>query len=371
MAKSKSTKETTEYANQLQKAFGPPNMDLIEKATTQFESREAFDSAMYWRSGLIPMDLLSGGYGVPKGRLVHYWCENGIGKTTSYYAWVRSLIAYAGISVWWMGFEPSEKLALDMGLLGPNALFPKEKFRYLPGLYYSDLEAYVKAFVTSDADIAVIDSFTAVTPSPDTVKEKGALEKATVGSGARIESSYLKHIHAWCQDTGKTILYITQARNKIATKPWQKSGLFAAGSEASGFFSDIRISMRGARKITTKDAGLEGTQKVVGTQGWIFAEKSRHSEPMVKIPITVLFGQGVSNLTAMREFLLWDGSKLLQGGAGWYTLSLGGTEQKVQGVPALHEAIRPHQKEILDLFYSGRNEAYFNHWQEESNYDDA
>lgn len=371
MAKAKSVKDTPEYASGLTKAFGPPDMEAIEKATVQFESRDIFNKAMYWPSGLIPMDLAAGGWGCPKGRLVNFWTENGIGKTTAFYAWVRALMAYSGLKAWWMAVEPSEKLAMDMGLMGPNMLFPHEQFRYLPGLYYAHLEKYIKAFLTSDADIFVLDSITATTPSPEHFKEPGSLEKMVVGSRARLESLFLTNIHAWVQDAGKTVLYITQARNKIATKPWQKSGLGAANSEASGHLSDIRLSMRGAKKLVTKDAGLQGAQKVVGTRGWIFAEKSRHSEPDVKIPISILFGQGVSNITAMREFLLWDTTKLQQGGAGWYTARLGGQEQRVQGLPAIHDVIKQHQPEILDLFYSGRNEAYFDYWHEQSNYDDS
>ena len=368
--KKEKTEAKVEYRDRLQKVFGLPDMAMIEKQTVQFESREEFDSDMYWRTGIIPFDMLSGGFGLPQGRLVHFWCENGIGKTTMYYAVIRSAIAYSGLKVWWLAFEPSEKLAWDMKMLGPDKLYGPESFRYMTAHYYDDFEKLVKQFVASDADVLVVDSLTALVPNPETLKDAGSLVKATVGRGAGVETTFLKNIHAWFEDSGKTLMYITQARNKIATKKWQKSGLFQAGSEASNFFSDMRISMRGATRITAKEAGMDSGLRHVCTKGWIYAEKDRHAPPGVKIPVTILFGSGVSNITAMREFLLWEGSRLIMGG-GWYTTRLGGEEQKVQGVPALHAILKKHQSEILDLFYSGKNAEYHRYWQEQSAYDDT
>jgi hypothetical protein len=73
----------------------------------------------------------------------------------------------------------------------------------------------------------------------------------------------------------------------------------------------------------------------------------------------------------MREFLIWEGTKLSMAGAGWYTSHLGGVEKKVQGLSAVHDIIRENQPEVLDLFYSGKNKEYHLYWQGQSSYDDA
>lgn len=374
MAKAKSSAKSaqnSQFTSRLLTALGPVDQDAIDQATVRVESMDDFEKRFYIRTGAIPFDLLTGGYGLPVGTLFHLWCENGIGKTTFLMSAMRSMISYSQKNVWWFPFEPSNKLALDMRMIGPQKLFSETQFRYFDRMhYYSDLERGLKNFIRSNADVAVIDSLTSTTYSPETMAEDGSFEKHRVGTKSRIEGLFLEQAHAWCRDAGKTILYITQARNKIATKPWQKSGLDAAGGEGSKFYSEIRASMRGAKKIMSQQVGADGAQRHVGTQAWLFAEKDRHAAPLVKIPVTILFGAGHSSLASMKEFLLWDQSLLTGGGAGWYTSYLGGVEKKVQGTGALNSILREtqNQTQILDLFYSQRGKDYYNYLHEQSTF---
>lgn len=361
-------KDLPENATRLQKAFGIPNEDDWNNVSTQFTSREDYDAISYVRTGILPIDLLTKGRGMPKGRIIHFWCENGIGKTTTYYDINRSFLNQ-GMRTVWQAFEPTDALAFDMGLLGDNTPYQPGQFRYVPSHYYSDLDKITRMFIASDYDFMFLDSLTAVTPSPELIAEVG-LEKARIGTTARVESDYLKWIQAWTADTGKSIFYITQARTHIATQPWDKTKLDAAGGQASKFYSDIRISMRGAKGITTKDLGMEGPERNIGTQGWIFVEKARHAQKEVKIPITILFGKGVSNLAALQQFLKWSGN-LVVGGGGYSTITIGGQEVKVRGAAEVFGYLKQPEvyKAATDLFYT-RSEDYFNHWVEESTYTD-
>ena len=115
---------------------------------------------------------------------------------------------------------------------------------------------------------------------------------------------------------------------------------------------------------------MSGVETNVGTKGWIFVEKARHSPPEVKIPITVLFGRGVSNLASLREFLEWSGN-IVVGGGGYATIIINGSEQRVRGAVEVYDILRVPENYAwaMDYFYS-KCEDYFQYWVEQSTYPD-
>lgn len=321
--------------------------DKFTKDEDTLESR-------YIKSGILSWDLITRGRGIPLGRLIQLYSIAGLGKTTSLAAVSKSLCG-KGVKILWVGVEPSDEILTDMGLIGPNALFSEDLFKYLPKVcFYNDLQDVSDAFMKSDYQIMIIDSITALSPSPETLKAT-RIEDAVVGLDARISGFYLKLYHlALKKDGNKSIIYISQMRNKDFMKRGQ-DGPQAAGGEASKFYADIRISMKGEQNLSGDEVGGTGNAKQA-RRSMYYAEKNRHANPFVNIPVYVIFGKGVSNKETLKEYLQWKGF-IVQSGS-YFTLSINGKEEKVQGKVGVYNWIGENYNMLVEMFEK-ESEDYF------------
>ena len=90
----------------------------------------------------------------------------------------------------------------------------------------------------------------------------------------------------------------------------------------------------------------------MGAKCEIWAEKNRHSDAFIRWPIVILFGKGVSNLYAYKEFL--EGQKVLKmSGAGFWSLQLPDQEvKKARGESACLDMIKENLASIKEYVSS-------------------
>lgn len=321
---------------------------------------------LYVKTGVIPFDLLTGGRGIPWSRMLHFFSENGVGKSTCLYTLARSL-CNMGQKVIWAASEPSEKLAYDMGLLSADLTPANPNFQYVVINFYNDLERFTNAFLGSEYNWLFIDSITNVSPSAEAIKDK-SIEDASMGLEARILTPYIKWYSAYLTKCPKKgIIFITQMRNQIETGWGKTTKKVPAGPEALKYNADLRWEFKRLRfsnasdsqsKVKVKDSYYDGTE------GFFIAEKSRHADPGVKIPATVIFGKGLSEVTAMQEYFTYRGFLVPISGGG-VDITWGGETTRLDRSANAYDWCKEHGKEIMDDFYSeGHAQEYFRFLQQ-------
>jgi recombination protein RecA len=307
----------------------------------------------YVRTGVLAADLLTAGKGWPLSRLIHIWAEPGLGKSTLMYTVVRNLIK-RGESVLWVGVEPTQDLAESMGLR--NGGQDIEGFTYVDCSFWDDLLKVSSAFLSLEGvRWMVIDSLSAVTPDLEKIMKDG-LEAATIAVDARIQKNYLRAFHALLKEADKSIIYVTHASTKIAMKYGEQTKVVAQGGFSTQHFSDFRIMLKGAAQLQAEDLGETGSKRVIGTTAYLMAEKNRHANPFAKIPVSIIFGKGLSNIKSMVDYAVWRG---FVKGKGWYECAISFASdserdepQKGQGMGFVMQWVKERSAIIMDDFYT-------------------
>lgn len=126
-----------------------------------------------------------------------------------------------------------------------------------------------------------------------------------------------------------------------------RSSYEAAGGAAQKFYMDIRLMMTRKDKLEKTVNTISGREVVpYGANAVLWAEKNRHNRPYVQGVLTIIFGKGISNIAAYQQFLINKGV-LVQGGGGYFTLTLpGGEPIKARGSDGVAKMIREHGTEI-------------------------
>ena len=178
----------------------------------------------YARTGILPIDIITCGKGLPLRRLIHFWSQPGVGTSTIIYTAVKNMIRN-GEKVLWAGVEPTQALAESMGLSVNGQCV--EGFKYVELSYWDELEDITNAFLNLDSwRFMVIDSLSAISPDPERFMRK-RLESNTVSQEIRIQTSYLSAYHALLKKTDKSIIFTTHASTKFATMPNQRTKIVA------------------------------------------------------------------------------------------------------------------------------------------------
>jgi len=309
---------------------------------------ETLKNALYMRSGCLPFDLVTEGKGIPRGCSTLLYSAYGAGKSTLLFTAARGL-CMNGYKVLYVDSESSDNTARKMGLLGPDEtlLVPKGSFKYLTAKYYFELDRISEMFVKSSYDVIFIDSITNIGISPDGEKKNNSnktIEDASaVGAEARVQSKWIKKFYLRLKGTDQALVFISQERNKIDIRRPQNNGPKAAVGNAISFTNNIQIHMRPSTLIK------EGI-RVVGRKAYLMSEKTRDSDGFIEIPVTVIFGRGVSNIEMLKDMGKWMGL-LVQKGAYWDITIPNQSPVRVQGQVNLNKWIKDNYDTLVDIFY--------------------
>jgi len=330
------------------------NLTAAESVFNKFAQRmvlyennnsEDLNKVAYMRTGCLPFDLITGGKGVPRGRFTLLYSEPGAGKSTLLFSAAKGL-CNNGYKVLYADAESSDDTASQMGLIGRKLQIPEGSFKYLSFSSYLELELITDAFTESDYDVMMIDSVTAIGLSKAARKKLGKTieEASSIGLDARVQTGYIKNTYCDMKGTDQALVYIAQTRNKIDFKNPANNGPAPAGSNASKFFANLQIQVRPSTLI--KDG-----VKTVGRMVYLVADKNRHASPLVRIPATVFFGRGVSNIDLLIK--LGEMLGIFKGSGAWLTVELPGQEPiKVSGRPGIIKWITDNYAAMVEVFYA-------------------
>lgn len=289
-------------------------------------------------SGAKSIDAILGG-GIPAGSFVEWVSESGLGKSTGC-LFACSAFAQRG--------ERTAILDSEHGINGSQI----EGMRLTPYLYHKEhnpdgifhvyqpkhIEAAARCMtglvnLPDPPKLVVIDSITAMVPQK-LIEED--LENITPFLVARMQQAFLLKFKGICRERGVSVIFVNQLRNKSRGKFMFVED--SAGGKALEYYCDIRIRMRKEEdilhRINTIGASGRGVETPCGVQVQVWSFKCRCAPPFVSVPMSIIFGKGISNLSTYREYLTATG--LAKRAGAWYTITLPGLpEAKVQGKEGL------------------------------------
>lgn len=230
-------------------------------------------------SGSVVLDAkLGGGFG--RGRVVEIYGPESSGKTTFALTAVGNVQSEGGTAL----FIDAEN-ALDPVYAKKLGVDIDNLFVAQPSAAETALDLIVKAAESRGVDIIVLDSVAALIPRKEL---EGVADDQTIGVLARLMSKMLKRVVQVAANTGTTVIFINQTREKIGVMYGNPET--TTGGNALKFYCTQRIRMSRGKPITEgkNTIGLTLKFKIV---------KNKIAPPFAEGETVLSYGHGI-NLAA-------------------------------------------------------------------------
>jgi recombination protein RecA len=251
-------------------------------------------------TGSIALDVALGIGGLPKGRIVEIYGPESSGKTTV----ALHAIANAQRNGGTAAFIDAEH-ALDPVYAQALGVNIDDLLVSQPDTGEQALEIADMLVRSGSVDIVVIDSVAALVPRAEIEGEMG---DAHVGLQARLMSQALRKLTGALSNTGTTMIFINQLREKIGV--FFGSPETTAGGKALKFYASVRLDIR--RIETLKD----GTD-AVGNRTRVKVVKNKMASPFKQAEFDIIYGVGISREGSLLDFGVEQ--EIVKKSGAWYT----------------------------------------------------
>jgi recombination protein RecA len=154
-------------------------------------------------------------------------------------------------------------------------------------------------------DIIVIDSVAALVPRAEIEGEMG---DSHVGLQARLMSQALRKLTGALNNTGTTMIFINQLREKIGV--FFGSPETTAGGKALKFYASVRLDIR---RIETLKDGVDA----VGNRTRVKVVKNKMAAPFKQAEFDIIYGVGISREGSLIDFGVEQ--EIVKKSGAWYT----------------------------------------------------
>lgn len=240
-----------------------------------------------WSTGIEDLDDIIGG-GMPEGRVIEIYGPEGSGKTT---------LLYHLFSL--------HNLCLDIPIEGTfdsdraKIFGNKPKQLLIYRARYGE-DAFNKTIKFSRAGIPLIgiDSVPSLVPKEDAEKvlksaDRDSIEEQRIGGTARLMNKYLPVIEEIIENTGTTLIFVNQVRDKMNAMLFGEKTDTPGGHKLKHSASiRIQVARRAWIEIPNKNPKNSATNEKVGFIMKCKVIKSKVSNPMGECEIPCFFDRG-------------------------------------------------------------------------------
>ena len=278
-------------------------------------------------TGAISLDIALGIGGFPRGRVVEIYGPESSGKTTVALHAVANAQRAGGI----VAFIDAEH-ALDPDYAKALGVDTDALLVSQPDSGEQALEIADMLIRSGALDLIVIDSVAALVPRAEIEGEMG---DSHVGLQARLMSQALRKMTGALNNSGTTMIFINQLREKIGVM--FGSPETTSGGRALKFYSSVRLDVR--RIETLKD----GTD-MVGNRTRVKVVKNKVAPPFKQAEFDIMYGKGISREGGLIDVGVEAG--IVRKAGAWYTYEgdqLGQGKENSRGF--LTRQPRPRQRD--------------------------
>lgn len=288
-------------------------------------------------------DLLSGGLGLPTGKMIEFHSDNGFGKTTIVLQILKHIIDTTGVKVLYLDVENAldESLRDSIGISQYEADDPEyPSFLVMEPYDYEEVGKTVQAALDTDYDIIVYDSIANTSLVVDD-KNDDEVVKKKIGSHSLQQGELLKYCKGRLARRGKTMIIINQMRANIQTNPMAKGPALApAGGKALDHNCDVRVGIT-SRGFIVDESSKD--KKKLGRYVGLSTIKNKVHIPFKRIDEEMYFGHGISVEVSLMNSLIEKG--IVQQSGGWFIVE--GQEKKIQGKDRLRDYVEDNYDELI------------------------